>query len=170
MSILSTVFKAKRYIKTDNGYQLFSEWQKASEVEFNNGSDAETTLGAINGITSSLNTNNDNYALSAAGGYNLQSQLTKLNTNLKNAIIVKTYTKRLELAANEYFAVRVTAPSVEGYKCIASCYCSQVNGNNTKSYIYFSDYSEKNNNLAIENLLSQKNVSEHKIVFIYTEQ
>lgn len=82
MSILSTIFKAKRYIKTDNGYQLFSEWQKASEVEFNNGSDAETTLGAINGITSSLNTNNDNYALSAAGGYNLQSQVTKLNTNL----------------------------------------------------------------------------------------
>lgn len=82
MSILSTIFKAKRYIKTDNGYQLFSEWQRASEVEFNNGSDAETTLGAINGITSSLNTNNDNYALSAAGGYNLQSQVTKLNTNL----------------------------------------------------------------------------------------
>lgn len=82
MSILSTIFKAKRYIKTDNGYQLFSEWQKASEVEFNNGSDAETTLGAINGITSSLNTNNDNYALSAAGGYNLQSQVTKLNTKI----------------------------------------------------------------------------------------
>lgn len=61
---------------------MFSEWQRASEVEFNNGSDAETTLGAINGITSSLNTNNDNYALSAAGGYNLQSQVTKLNTNL----------------------------------------------------------------------------------------
>lgn len=86
MSILSTIFKAKRYIKTDNGYQLFSEWQKASEVEFNNGSDAETTLGAINGITSSLNTNNDNYALSAAGGYNLQSQVTKLNTNFTNKL------------------------------------------------------------------------------------
>ena len=86
MSILSTIFKAKRYIKTDNGYQLFSEWQKASEVEFNNGSDAETTLGAINGLTSSLNTNNDNYALSAAGGYNLQLQVSKLNTNLSKAI------------------------------------------------------------------------------------
>lgn len=86
MSILSTIFKAKRYIKTDNGYQLFSEWQRASEVEFNNGSDAETTLGAINGITSSLNTNNDNYALSAAGGYNLQSQVTKLNTNFINKL------------------------------------------------------------------------------------
>lgn len=98
----------------------------------------------------------------------VEAAFNELNTNLKNAIIVKTYTKRLELAANEYFAVRVTAPVIDGYKCIASCYCSQINGNNTKSYIYFSDYSEKNNNLAIENLLSQKNVSEHKIVFIYT--
>lgn len=95
MSILSTIFKAKRYIKTDNGYQLFSEWQKASEVEFNNGSDAETTLGAINGITSSLNTNNDNYALSAAGGYNLQSQVTKLNTNL-TTIHAYTWTQSVE--------------------------------------------------------------------------
>lgn len=95
MSILSTIFKAKRYIKTDNGYQLFSEWQKASEVEFNNGSDAETTLGAINGITSSLNTNNDNYALSAAGGYNLQSQVTKLNTNL-TTIHAYTWTQSAE--------------------------------------------------------------------------
>ena len=167
MDILSTIFRMKRYVKTEEGYQLCSEWQKASEVEFDSGSDAETTLGAISGITSSLNTNNDNYALSAAGGYNLQSQVTELNTNLKTAVIVKTYTRSLELAANEYFATRVTAPSVKGYECIASCYCSQVNGNNTKSYIYFSDYSEKNNNLAIENLLSQKNVSEHKIAFIY---
>lgn len=93
MSILSTIFKAKRYIKTDNGYQLFSEWQKASEVEFDSGSNAETTLGAINGITSSLNTNNDNYALSAAGGYNLQSQVTTLSNkaittdNIKNQTV-----------------------------------------------------------------------------------
>ena len=99
----------------------------------------------------------------------MANQISELNTNLKNAIIVKTYTKRLELAANEYFATKVTAPVISGYKCIASCYCAQVNGNNTKSYIYFSDYSDKNNNLAIENLLSQKNVSEHKITFIYTQ-
>ncbi len=84
MSILSTIFKMKRWIKTDEGYKPCSEWQKASEVEFDSGSNAETTLGAINGITSSLNTNNDNYALSAAGGYNLQSQVTELNTNLTN--------------------------------------------------------------------------------------
>lgn len=129
----------------------------------------------IDKITQSTAVNQDGYALdarekNASISGTMANQISELNTNLKNAVVVKTYTKRLELAANEYFATKVTAPSVEGYKCIASCYCAQVNGNNTKSYIYFSDYSEKNNNLAIENLLSQKNVSEHKIVFIYTEQ
>lgn len=93
MSILSTIFKMKRWIKTDEGYKPCSEWQKASEVEFDSGSNAETTLGAINGITSSLNTNNDNYALSAAGGYNLQSQVTTLSNkaittdNIKNQTV-----------------------------------------------------------------------------------
>lgn len=106
MSILSTIFKAKRYIKTDNGYQLFSEWQRASEVEFNNGSDAETTLGAINGITSSLNTNNDNYALSAAGGYNLQSQVTKLNTKI--VVGDRTVLPSITIAGNSSDAIEYT--------------------------------------------------------------
>ena len=120
MSILSTIFKAKRYIKTDNGYQLFSEWQKASEVEFNNGSDAETTLGAINGITSSLNTNNDNYALSAAGGYNLQSQVSKLNTNLSSIVIIKSVKiyAATTIAAGQGAEIYFQVPTVKGYKCI----------------------------------------------------
>lgn len=120
MSILSTISKAKRYIKTDNGYQLFSEWQKASEVEFNNGSDAETTLGAINGITSSLNTNNDNYALSAAGGYNLQSQVTKLNTNLSSIVIIKSVKiyAATTIGAGEGTDIYFSVPTVKNYKCI----------------------------------------------------
>lgn len=120
MSILSTIFKAKRYIKTDNGYQLFSEWQKASEVEFNNGSDAETTLGAINGITSSLNTNNDNYALSAAGGYNLQSQVSKLNTNLSSIVIIKSVKiyAATSIAAGQGADIYFSVPTVKNYKCI----------------------------------------------------
>lgn len=118
MSILSTIFKAKRYIKTDNGYQLFSEWQKASEVEFDSGSNAETTLGAINGITSSLNTNNDNYALSAAGGYNLQSQVTTLSNkaittdNIKNQT-VKSATSATN-ATNATNASKVPWSGVQG--------------------------------------------------------
>ena len=102
MDILSTIFRMKRYVKTEEGYQLCSEWQKASEVEFDSGSDAETTLGAISGITSSLNTNNDNYALSAAGGYNLQSQVTELNTNL-TAATKMTASSTITWSSDTYF-------------------------------------------------------------------
>lgn len=82
MSILSSILHCIRHIKTDDGYQKMSEWQKASDVEFDNGNNAETSLGAIDGITSSLNTQNNNYALSANGGYNLQTQINTLNTNV----------------------------------------------------------------------------------------
>ena len=120
MSILSTIFKMKRWIKTDEGYKPCSEWQKASEVEFDSGSNAETTLGAINGITSSLNTNNDNYALSAAGGYNLQSQVTELNTNLRTTVIIKSVKIYAEtsIAAGQGAEIYFSIPTIKNYKCI----------------------------------------------------
>lgn len=132
MSILSTIFKAKRYIKTDNGYQLFSEWQKASEVEFNNGSDAETTLGAINGLTSSLNTNNDNYALSAAGGYNLQSQVSKLNTNLSSIVIIKSVKiyAATTIAAGQGAEIYFQVQTVKNYKCVLG-----IGGTSSNNYV-----------------------------------
>ena len=86
MSILSGFFKTIKYRMTDQGYKWQSEKTSSQTVVMGDGTDntdtAEKRFGAINGITSSLNTNNDNYALSAAGGYNLQSQVTELNTNL----------------------------------------------------------------------------------------
>ncbi len=82
MSILSGFFKTKKYRKTDTGYKLQSEWTSASTVEMADGNTAETNLGAIKGITSSLATENDNYALSASAGKNLQDQVTTLNTDL----------------------------------------------------------------------------------------
>lgn len=120
MSILSTIFKMKRWIKTDEGYKPCSEWQKASEVEFDSGSNAETTLGAINGITSSLNTNNDNYALSAAGGYNLQSQVTELNRNLSSIVIIKSVKiyAATTIGAGEGAEIYFSVPTVKKYKCV----------------------------------------------------
>lgn len=86
MSILSGFFKTIKYRMTNEGYKWQSEKTSSQTVVMGDGTDntdtAEKRFGAINGITSSLNTNNDNYALSAAGGYNLQSQVAKLNTNL----------------------------------------------------------------------------------------
>ena len=86
MSILSGFFKTIKYRMTNEGYKWQSEKTSSQTVVMGDGTDntdtVEKRFGAINGITSSLNTNNDNYALSAAGGYNLQSQVTKLDTNL----------------------------------------------------------------------------------------
>ena len=132
MSILSTIFKMKRWIKTDEGYKLCSEWQKASEVEFDSGSDAETTLGAINGITSSLNTNNDNYALSAAGGYNLQSQVTELNTNLSSIVIIKSVKiyAATTIGAGKGAEIYFSVPTVKNYKCVLG-----IGGTSSNSYV-----------------------------------
>lgn len=111
---------------------MFSEWQKASEVEFNNGSDAETTLGAINGITSSLNTNNDNYALSAAGGYNLQSQVNKLNTNLSSIVIIKSVKiyAATSIAAGQGAEIYFSVPTVKNYKCVLG-----IGGTSSNNYV-----------------------------------
>ncbi len=82
MSILSGYGKYKRYILTDEGYKLCSHWTSSNTVEFDDGNTAETKVGSINGISDSLTANNSNVALSTAGGFNLQSQIDELNTNL----------------------------------------------------------------------------------------
>lgn len=92
----------------------------------------QTTLGAINGITSSLNTNNDNYALSAAGGYNLQSQITKLNTNLSSIVIIKSVKiyAATTIGAGEGAEIYFSVPTVKGYKCILG-----IGGSSGNSYV-----------------------------------
>ena len=102
------------------------------------------------------------------GGKKASEYATK--ENLGKSVIVKTYTRHLSLRANEYVELRVTAPTVDGYKCIASAYCNEVGARTTEPYIFFSDYSEgnNNNNLAVKNLLSTSSQSDHKMVFIYT--
>lgn len=82
MSILSGFFKTKKYRKTSDGYKLQSLWTSSQTVEMNDGNTAETNLGAIKGITSSLASTSSNYALSASAGKNLQDQVSTLNTNL----------------------------------------------------------------------------------------
>ena len=139
MSILSGFFKTKKYRKTDTGYQLQSERTSASTVEMADGNTAETNLGAIQGITDSLTATSSNIALSAKAGNNLQGQIDTVNSNLGKSVIVKTYIRHLSLGANEYVALRVPAPTVDGYKCIASAYCSEVGSKTTEPYIFFTD-------------------------------
>lgn len=56
-------------------WQRISFWTKASDVEFDDGSTAETKMGAINGITDSLVSTSSNIAASAKA-------LSQLNNNL----------------------------------------------------------------------------------------
>lgn len=95
MSILSGYGKFKRYVLTDSGYKLCSQWTSSNTVHFDDGKTAQTKLGAISGITDSLTATNSNIALSAVAGKNLQDQLTALNTDLSAihiaAIVIKDY-------------------------------------------------------------------------------
>lgn len=82
MSILSGYGKFKRYVLTDSGYKLCSQWTSSNTVHFDDGNTAQTKVGAINGITDSLTATSSNIALSAAAGKSLQDQVTQLNTGL----------------------------------------------------------------------------------------
>lgn len=58
-------------------WQKISFWSKASDIEFDDGENAETKLGAIRGITADLNTTETGYAADMMA-------LTQLNSKLVN--------------------------------------------------------------------------------------
>lgn len=98
MSVNSGYTKYKKHIKNSDGtYSLCSYWTSSNTVHFDDGNTAETNLGAIKGISSSLASTSDNYALSTSAGKSLQDQITTLNSNLE------TYDKT-EL--NDYAVIR----------------------------------------------------------------
>ena len=82
MSILSGWLKTRAYRKTTDGYKKESRDTSSETVFMNDGNTAETNLGDIKGITSSLASTSANYALSASAGKNLQDQVTDLSTDL----------------------------------------------------------------------------------------
>lgn len=91
MSIASGFTKMKNYILTSSGYKLLSRWTSSQTVHMGDGTDDTDTVeyrfGAMKGVTSSLATDNDEFALSASAGKNLQDQCTQLNQSLANGKI-----------------------------------------------------------------------------------
>ena len=75
MSIASGYKKFKKYILTSSGFQLVSHWTKANTLEFDDGKTAQDKLGAIDGISSSRESNSDKIAASTALGSELNSDL-----------------------------------------------------------------------------------------------
>ena len=75
MSIASGYKKFKKYILTSSGFQLVSHWTKANALEFDDGKTAQDKLGAIDGISSSRESNSDKIAASTALVSELNSDL-----------------------------------------------------------------------------------------------
>lgn len=79
------IVTGKRYRVWDEAtsqWKRMSFYTQAEDTAFADGLDAETKVGAINGITSSLASTSENYALSASAGRNLKSQIDNVNSNL----------------------------------------------------------------------------------------
>ena len=70
MAINETISTGNKYRRlkdaTNKIWQRLSFWTKASDVEFDNGSTAEASLGSIIGITDSLNSNSSNVGNNSA--------------------------------------------------------------------------------------------------------
>lgn len=84
MSILNGYGNFKRYILTEDGYKLYSQWTSSNTVHFNDNKTAEEKLGAISGITDSLADTGSGIALSSNAGKHLQDQITQLRDNLED--------------------------------------------------------------------------------------
>lgn len=136
MSILSGYGKFKRYVLTDSGYKLCSQWTSSNTVHFDDGKTAQTKLGAISGITDSLTATSSNIALSAKAGKSLQDQVTELNTDinilhpiyasqLNNAKALNITCNRKEYATTTYLVVIIVGGTI--------AFCGIINGYTTST-------------------------------------
>ena len=79
MAINETIVIGRKFRKcidpVNKIWQRFSLWTKSPDVEFEDGKDAETKLGMINGITSDLNCEDESIAISASAVRDLSANL-----------------------------------------------------------------------------------------------
>ena len=94
MSIASGFKKMKNYILTSEGYKWISRLTSSQTVVMGDGTNikdtVESRISALKGITSTLTSSSNEYALSASAGKKLQDQYTELNQSLTNKIGEKT--------------------------------------------------------------------------------
>lgn len=67
-------------------WQRISFWHKASDCEFDDGTTAQTKVGAIKGITTSTSVTETGYAADMTTVKGLQTQIDELNSNLSKNI------------------------------------------------------------------------------------
>lgn len=86
MAINETISTGNKYRRlkdaTNKIWQRISFWTKASDVEFDNGTTLEASLGNIQGITDSVSSTSSNIAASAKAVQTINSNLQNLDTSL----------------------------------------------------------------------------------------
>lgn len=84
MAINETIVIGRKFRKcidpVNKIWQRFSLWTKSPDVEFEDGKDAETKLGMINGITSDLNCEDESIAISASAVRDLSAKIDNKDT------------------------------------------------------------------------------------------
>lgn len=90
MAINETISTGNKYRRLKDAptklWQRLSFWTKASDVEFDNGATAEASLGNIQGITDSVNSNASNIAASAAAVNTLNSNMTEMQQSFQDGV------------------------------------------------------------------------------------
>lgn len=75
-------------------WQRISFWHKASDCEFDDGSTAQTKVGAIKGITTSTSVTETGYAADMTTVKGLQTQIDELNSNLGNKTVLSNLSRQ----------------------------------------------------------------------------
>lgn len=104
-------------------WQRISFWHKASDCEFDDGSTAQTKVGAIKGITTSTSVTETGYAADMTTVKGLQTQIDELNSNLSKQISFK----KLHSSAQDS---GITNVSVSGYSQYLLVMCYGSNNDN----------------------------------------
>lgn len=119
MAVNETIVTGRKFRKlvdeANKLWQRISFWTKASDVEFNDGSNAETKLGNIAGVTDSLTSTSSNVAASAKAVKELNDKITELNSDIR-----KSFTLSYSISVAE------VQPNTGSYQSTVSLY---LNGN-----------------------------------------
>ena len=94
MAINETIVTGRKFRKLIDEatklWQRISFWGVATDVEFDDGENAETKFGAISGITDSLTSTSSNVAASAAAVKALNDKIVELNSDLGSVYYLGT--------------------------------------------------------------------------------
>ena len=121
MAINETIVIGRKFRKcidpVNKIWQRFSLWTKSPDVEFEDGKDAETKLGMINGITSDLNCEDESIAISASAVRDLSANLQGVSVkwpDYGSATQITPFPQSYTATEDCWFVVSIQRNSITG--------------------------------------------------------